>query len=79
MARTSAGEKGTYVALPEDLLEGIKRLAESNGRPLKDEVAHALRRHLDAPPQLITPAMPAVEMETPTPKKRGRRSKKEGG
>ncbi len=34
----------------------LEQLAAANGRSLTDEVLHALTRHLEAPPQLVTPA-----------------------
>lgn len=60
------GRKGVYVELPLDLLEAVRRLAERNGRGFRDEVQHALERHLEAPPTvrivIDTPALAATEV-----------------
>jgi hypothetical protein len=61
------GRKGVYVELPLELLEEVRRLAEANGRGFRDEVQHALERHLAAPPTvrvvIDTPDLPPAEVE----------------
>ena len=53
------GVRPIYLELPPDVDEGIRALAESLGRSLKEEIVHALRRHLEAPPRLVTPSLGA--------------------
>jgi hypothetical protein len=67
------GKKGVYFELPVELVAELRGLAERNGRDLRSEVEHALRRHLAAPPTVRvvvdTPDLPAAEVmaESPTP------------
>jgi hypothetical protein len=62
---------------PEDewVLVELDQLALRNGRSASDEIVHALKRHLLAPPTImvLTPEMPPAEVEKGTvAKKRGR-------
>jgi hypothetical protein len=67
--------KGKYVEIEDSIRERFEALAVRNGRPFKAELEHAMLRHLDSPPAMVTPAMPrataGVEVEEPA-RKRGR-------
>ena len=58
------GVRPIYLELPPDVDEGIRGLAETIGRSLKEEIVHALRRHLAAPPRLATPPLASEEDTT---------------
>jgi hypothetical protein len=60
--RPSQGVKNVNVELPPDLIEAVRALAEKNGRPFREEVVSALRRHLEAPP-----TVEVVETRPPLP------------
>lgn len=82
MPTTPRKNKGTYVELPGDVIEGLKALAEGNRRTFRDELEHAARRHLAAPPRVEIivhePPVPAatVKVEAGQPKPRRGRSRK---
>src|SRR4051812_28134102 len=63
--------KGTYVELPEDVVEGLRALARANGRAMRDELEHAARRHLAAPPvvevKVTTPPLPPAALPATAP------------
>jgi len=67
------GRKGVYVELPLEMIEAVRQLAERNGRGFRDELQHALERHLEAPPAvrvvIDTPALSPAEV--PPPRKTG--------
>lgn len=55
--KTGEGLRALFVRLEPDVDDAVRALAEQNGRSLQEEIAHALRRHLAAPPRLITPSL----------------------
>lgn len=61
----SRGVSQMQVELAPDLIESVRELARGNGRTLRAEVEHALRRHLEAPPlaSISTPALPPAAAE----------------
>lgn len=71
------GTRQVGLDLPLDLIDAVITLAEANGRRIRDEVIHALQRHLAAPPvvRVETPDMPPAEVVAP-PKKPGGRPPK---
>lgn len=72
------GLKGIYIELEPALLERIRSLADKHRRAFKEEVAHALVRHADQPPEMVTPELSPVVVEVPglpAPKKRGPKPK----
>jgi hypothetical protein len=76
--RPSQGVKNVNVELPPDLIEEVRALAEKNGRPFREEVESALRRHLKAPPKVKVieeaPPLPAATLTRPgAGRPRGRR------
>jgi hypothetical protein len=76
--RPSQGVKNVNVELPPDLIEQVRQLAERNGRPFREEVVSALRRHLAAPPEVEVieraPPLPAATVTRPgAGRPRGRR------
>ena len=52
----------------------LRELAQANGRAIRYEVEHALRRHLAAPPRLVVRELPPAAVEPPEVmrRKRGR-------
>jgi hypothetical protein len=61
--------------LPEEMAAQLRQLCERTGRPLAEEVRHAVERHLAQPPHVVAPALLPVEVEQPQaapPKKRTR-------
>lgn len=78
MPRVKAGLKGVYVDLPQDLLERFQTLADANGRAFKDELAHAMERHLSAPPTLViqVPALLSASIGPPSSEPRRGRPRK---
>jgi hypothetical protein len=79
--RPSQGVKNVNVELPPDLIEEVRALAERNGRPFREEVESALRRHLKAPPKVeVVETKPALPEETVTRPGAGRpRGRRRGG
>lgn len=69
---------GLYLELAVELLGELDALAESTGRTRTAEIAHAIRRHLDAPPTVIVPALAPAEVNKETKPRRGRRPKSRG-
>lgn len=69
MPSDSRKGKSVYVELPEDLVTRTRELAARNNRPFNAELAHALERHLAAPPLVVVktpklrPATVKVEPE----------------
>lgn len=77
-AREGYRQLATWV--PGWQLDGLERLAEVTGRSMAVEVAHALERHLAAPPtvRVETPPLPPVEVAAPPgPRRRRGRKRKE--
>lgn len=68
-------DKGIYFEIPLDLIDAFKELSVRARRTLKEEVVHAMQRHLESPPLVIykmeTPELkPAkVEIEKPRPRR----------
>jgi phenylpyruvate tautomerase PptA (4-oxalocrotonate tautomerase family) len=85
MPRLRDGYRQLATQLPIEVVSGLERLAEANNRSLVDELTHAARRHLAAPPTVRVvieePALPRAMVEReapepePVPKKRGRPKK----
>jgi hypothetical protein len=74
------GVKGVYLELPPDLVEQLKAQARANGRTFRAECEHGLRRHLAAPPAVVTPDMPTADVNGVQPVKRPRgRPRKDKG
>ena len=76
--------KGIYIELPPQLVERVKELAERNRRGFKDEIQHAIERHLGAPPEVtvrvdVPPLAPAALPDPPPRPKRGRPKKPPDG
>ncbi len=65
--------KPVQVYIDEGLKAQVEELARQHGRPLADEIIHALLRHVASPPRLVTPEM--AEVPGPRPQKRGRPKK----
>lgn len=67
--------------LPVELIDRLKELAGHTRRPFREEVLHALVRHLAQPPSVVyemdTPPLQSetVRVEKPAPKRRGRKAK----
>jgi hypothetical protein len=77
-SRKKPGWVGVFFEAPEALVEQLRQLAVANGRDFRDELVHAVARHLAAPPtvRIIVdePALAPVKVERPAvvPKRRGR-------
>ena len=76
--------KGIYIELPPALVDRVKGLAERNRRGFKDEIQHAIERHLEAPPEVtvkveVPPLGPAALPDPPPKPKRGRPKKPPAG
>jgi hypothetical protein len=56
--------KGMYVELEDELREALVALATQNGRTIKLELQHAVRRHLELPPRLVTPKIAPAEVDS---------------
>ena len=80
MPETKPGRRGRFVELAEGLDAAMVALAEANGRTYREELEHAIARHLEAPPVcrvvVDTPPMPPAEVEAGSPKKRRGRPRK---
>lgn len=82
-----AGRRSVYLDMDAELHGAIQILADSNGRPFKDELEHALRRHLAQPPKrVIVETVPALDDATieqapaaPAPAKKRGRPRSKGG
>jgi hypothetical protein len=46
-------KKGKYIELPEELWAQVKALADANDRDFREEIEHALQRHVADPPRII--------------------------
>lgn len=74
--RPSKDVKGIYLELLPDTIDRAKQLAEKNSRSFREEVQHALERHLDAPPTIkviveaIVPPLKPAEIDPPKPKRK---------
>ena len=74
--RTPEGYRMVALDLPIELVDRLKELAGVTRRSFRDEVTHALERHLAQPPQVLyqmdTPPLSpeTVRVEEPPPKKR---------
>lgn len=85
MPKVREGYRQVATQLPADVWDAVEALAMANGRSIIDEVEHALRRHLEAPPVVRrvaeTPPMPRVEIDPGKGKPKGGRPRKkpEGG
>lgn len=79
MPKIEPGEEGLYIALPSLLAAELRELAQANGRAIRYEVEHALRRHLAAPPRLVVRELPTSVVEPPEVmrRKRGRPRKQQ--
>jgi hypothetical protein len=81
--RPSQNVVGKYIELDPEVVRQMAELAERNKRSFREEVEHALRRHLAAPPvvtvQVTVPELPPATIEVQekphTPKRGGRRRK----
>lgn len=70
--KPTRGLRGYHLEMEEDVMERVRELAQANGRPLRDEVTHALLRHLASPP-IVRVEVDAREMpDVPAPEKRRR-------
>ncbi len=73
------GQRPRYIDVDAVLDARFAKLAASNGRSYKDELHHAMRRHLAQPPKvrLVVEETPLVSDDVkPAPPKKGRRSRK---
>lgn len=83
-ARPSAGVVGKYVELRPELVAAFEALAEANHRSFRDELQHAMERHLESPPvrRLVERVPPVgeatvdVDPEAAAPRRRGRPPKR---
>lgn len=80
MPRKKVGFTGVFIELADELVARTHELAKVNDRPFREEVAHAIERHLSAPPtikkivEVKVPDLPPATVEVaeqPKPK-RGR-------
>ena len=76
--KPTSGCKPLYVEMPLEMDSGLRELAARNGRGVKDELLHAVRRHLATPPTLVAPELPPDKVVPPADDapKRGRPRKK---
>lgn len=69
--RTTANTKGKYIEFRAELAEQFEALAVRHGRTFKDELQHAMERHLGCPPNVFrtitVPPLPPVEIPPPPP------------
>jgi hypothetical protein len=65
--------KPVQAFVSEETLARLQALSEQTGRPLAEEVRHAIERHLAQPPRVV--ADPLDEANVTAPKKRGRPGK----
>lgn len=70
MPTAREGEQYYTVALPVEVLEGLRELAKQNRRSLRDELEHAARRHLAAPPVTPEPVAPELPADKVIPSNR---------
>src|SRR5262249_41879175 len=81
------GTKGVWVELTPESISGLKALAFVNSRSFRDELQHAVSRHLAAPPArrvVVTvelPKLPPAEVSPAeeAPPARGREAARGGG
>ena len=72
--RPQKGTKAMLLELDLALVDRVRSLAESNSRAFREEVSHALSRHLEVPPRIkviveaIIPPLPPAEIDPPSPK-----------
>jgi hypothetical protein len=52
--------KPVQAFVDEETLVRLQQLAEQTGRPLAEEVRHAIERHLAQPPRLVAPPLDEV-------------------
>jgi Ribbon-helix-helix protein, copG family len=68
--------KPVQAFVSEETLARLQQLAEQTGRPLAEEVRHAIERHLAQPPRLVTPELDeAAVVGGGAGRKRGRKGK----
>jgi hypothetical protein len=60
--------------LPEEMAAQLRQLCERTGRPLAEEVRHAVERHLAQPPRVVAEPLDEADV-TSTPEPRGKRQK----
>lgn len=66
---------GYYLEVEPDILAQFKGLAQINGRSVREEIVHALRRHLAQPPVVVVQTQPLAEATIPPPSPRKRKGK----
>jgi hypothetical protein len=68
--------KPVQAFVSEETLARLQELAEQTGRPLAEEVRHAIERHLAQPPRLVTPELDeAAVVAGGAGRERGRKAK----
>jgi Ribbon-helix-helix protein, copG family len=67
--------KPVQAFVSEETLARLQQLAEQTGRPLAEEVRHAIERHLAQPPRLVTPELDEAAVAGGAGRKRGRKAK----
>lgn len=77
--RPSKDVVGKYIEMRPDLAERMTALCQGNGRTFREELEHAMKRHLETPPVIVrtvtVPDLPPAEVQQPPPpepKNRGR-------
>lgn len=72
--RVREGHQGVWLDLPADVLVAVRALAAQHERTFRDEVTHALQRHLarHSRTQGQVPKQDGSQKQDVAPKKRGR-------
>lgn len=79
MPKMQPDEVGFYIVLDKVTRDAVALLAERNKRSVREEVTHAIRRHLAAPPSVSVEVPPLADVPPPPKRKPGRPRKCDGG
>ncbi len=73
------GHKWLTVLVSDDVAAALDAVAKSTGRTVLVEAAHAIARHVAAPPVVMAPPLPPVEvMANEEPKRKAGRPRGSG-
>lgn len=76
MPRGTPGYKTISTEVREELMNALAELVKQTGRTLRDEINHAIARHVEQPPRIVAPPLKQAAA-SPSTETRGRKPKKQ--